>query len=455
MNQINGANQATNLLNNTIILETITLDSIRPLKGRENVDLWEDHVRWVLEASFCEDLINKDIPRPLLNEDRNSDYALWDKASRRIKVWLGLSLDPTIQREVKVSGLPQVYADDFYHAIITCVKGAAICQATDYYIQATRMKRSDYNSVNQYIQEFVNAVNAANLRPATIIKPLSATMILIDGLKDDIPMWAENTRHELYKRIDIDELAEKEFLRYCNEAKDRCRELERDHLKIMVAKAPRARLQTTRKNSPPRDVKHWKWVLKWINSEKQRVNGKCAFCETGEHDAKSCYYLVPTIRPGSWTPRSDMWCYKAQKTKEKSASESHVRIAQYTKKEASSGSDDDAFDMGGFTGMVRGIDQESDHKSRPNSCVAPTTSKSNRRTPPSTFNHKRINYKKKINDIQEEFLALGRLEEHQDLKELQNLLKRIRDIAYNGLGNVNTNDPVMTPTDSDDYDEND
>ncbi|KAN0070940.1 hypothetical protein V8E54_011105 [Elaphomyces granulatus] len=68
---------------------------------------------------------------------------------------------------------------------------------------------------------------------------------------------------------------------------------------------------TPKRNMPPKGTKAFKWVEQWLQGNQRNSQNKCSFCETGLHDYKDCWYLVPEIRPPSWTPYNGLWCYKA------------------------------------------------------------------------------------------------------------------------------------------------
>jgi hypothetical protein len=64
------------------------------------------------------------------------------------------------------------------------------------------------------------------------------------------------------------------------------------------------------KNAPPRGTKPYEWVKSWVGNPNQTTaTGNCTFCGGKNHGPKSCFHLVPEIRPENWKSPTTIWVY--------------------------------------------------------------------------------------------------------------------------------------------------
>jgi len=190
---------------------------------------------------------------------------------------------------------------------------------------ATSMKREDFGTIEQYVNAFRQAVQNANRQEGMSIQPLAASLLLLRGLQDDLPIWVTTIKHDISKTKNPGKMTEEELLALYEKAVDQGRNRERSYIsrdkKISPPqKAPQLQsnlsqgFQTprsfeTKRKLPPKGMSPWKWVEEWLKDKQRTDEGQCSFCEYGRHDCKDCFYLVPEKRPENWKPFPLLWCY--------------------------------------------------------------------------------------------------------------------------------------------------
>jgi hypothetical protein len=302
---------------------TSNIEGIEKLTGAINLDTWEFFALKTLRLYSLDGLLNR--PRPLPSHTR---YAHWHSLSLRVGLWLSLQIDTSIVQKLTVSSTPIDYADDVYAAIKRSVIGHGHEQAGFSYLAAVSMKRQDYGTTEQFVTAFRRHVQIAN-RQNTPISPYSAALLLTEALKEEMPIWVETVRYNFRPTIATD-MAENELLTLYEQAIDKGRERE----KSFAAAKPQSQTAKKGGNSnetrasnnpkrgrdnptesrprkrqvPPQGMSIYKWVEKFLNGV-QRTDGKCTFCQWGDHDCTKCWYLNPDQRPPGWELSQGLWAY--------------------------------------------------------------------------------------------------------------------------------------------------
>ena len=311
------ANQITGIPTDAVI----SLENLPDrLKGSTNYTSWSIYVKKTLNIEGLGNLIDSSIRRPTL-EDPN--YLLWKKTSLKIGMWLVKQLNTELVEKLDLSPTPTDLADETYDAIKRMVIGSGIEDVGNAYLLATSMQREDYGSMEHFINAFRQAIKQANRTEGTQIPPLAAALLLLRGIQKELPMWVTTIKHDIGKRKNPGSITEMELLDLCEKAIDQGREHERSYVSRSDPKgssrnrsAPAPNManstpfSTPKRNMPPRGTKAYKWVEQWLRGNQRNNRGKCNFCETGIHDCRDCWYLVPEKRPLDWTPYDGLWCYK-------------------------------------------------------------------------------------------------------------------------------------------------
>jgi Reverse transcriptase (RNA-dependent DNA polymerase) len=104
---------------------------------------------------------------------------------------------------------------------------------------------------------------------------------------------------------------------------------------------------------PPQGMSIYKWVEKFLNGV-QRTDGKCTFCQWGDHDCTKCWYLNPDQRPPGWEPSQGLWAYTGPQLYAKSHRKpEHVELPAQSKMTRQTDVDEsEAFDMARPLGMM-------------------------------------------------------------------------------------------------------
>jgi len=177
---------------------TANIEGIEKLKGAENFDTWEFFALKTLKLYSLDGLLKG--PRP---SSTHAKYTHWRGLSLRVGLWLSLQVDTKIVQQFTVSSTPINYADEVYTAIKRIVIGHGHEQAGYSYLTAVSMKREDYGTTEQFVTAFRQHVQVVN-RQNTPISPYSAALLLIEALKDELPIWVETVRYNFRATVASD-----------------------------------------------------------------------------------------------------------------------------------------------------------------------------------------------------------------------------------------------------------
>ncbi|OQE24192.1 hypothetical protein PENFLA_c010G03600 [Penicillium flavigenum] len=91
-----------------------------PLKERTDLDMWIDQVEKTLRSHKLHNLVNKEIPWPVV-DDPNGDK--WRTLSLQVRIWLSSSIDHGLMQEINGRGNATDFADELFDEIKKHMKG--------------------------------------------------------------------------------------------------------------------------------------------------------------------------------------------------------------------------------------------------------------------------------------------------------------------------------------------
>ncbi|KAL5365350.1 hypothetical protein BJX96DRAFT_179759 [Aspergillus floccosus] len=190
------------------------------LQGREEWENWAFYVNNAPRPFFIEDLIDSKIPRP---GENSPDYDNWDRQSRAPASWLVPQLGQKVVESYRnLTYIPR-HADTAFEAIKTIIMGHGHTLRLEAWKPASRMSRSAYGSLEQFVSEYQQAVRRTN-ELGGFITYYIATLNLLDELDEDLPNWAANVEH----MIPLDgKVTEADFSRLCGQAIEKGNALQR------------------------------------------------------------------------------------------------------------------------------------------------------------------------------------------------------------------------------------
>lgn len=155
------------------------------LNGQDNLQLWQFYIKNQLEANDIKCLIRNDIPKPTPNHQRYSD---WNKLSKTIRSWLLSQIKSNIVPSLISSPDPKTYADDAYQAIINVVRGYGISNTRLTYDRTMTMKRDDFGTTEEFVNEYIKQWQLSNDLGAEI-SPFNACIKIFQELNKELPNW--------------------------------------------------------------------------------------------------------------------------------------------------------------------------------------------------------------------------------------------------------------------------
>src|SRR6202046_5507877 len=214
---------------------TKELRIIDPLQGRSDYNLWAAMTKKVLEQHDLEDLVDSTVDRPPTGHEK---YEAWKSQSKSVSMWLVTIISKEIFSGLFSGHWKWKYADEAFDAIKTIVMGHGHNTANIIVTQALDTRRSQFGTVEHYMNAFKTGVQEANrLTNATIILPWTACSMLLKGLEQEFPAWAKINQRELLSP-DKANMALTDFHRLCDLAIDKARLTQNN---AMLAKGPKTR----------------------------------------------------------------------------------------------------------------------------------------------------------------------------------------------------------------------
>lgn len=310
---------------------TKELRIIDPLQGRSDYNLWAAMTKKVLEQHDLEDLVDSTIDRPPTGHEK---YEAWKSQSKSVSTWLVTIISKEIFSGLFSGHWKWKYADEAFDAIKTIVMGHGHNTAHIIVTQALDTRRSQFGTVEHYVNAFKTRVQEANrVTNATIILPWTACSMLLKGLEPEFPAWAKINQRELLSPDKANSMEESEFLKLCAEAIDEGR-AQSDNA-MYTQKKPtmnyelnNAKTDTSKtwRKAPPQNKNPTEYAEECREGADQLdSDGNCGFCGRLGHSAKDCLHLA-TSTPRTWKPVWGLWCYSRAKGK----SYTLPRDAEYT-----------------------------------------------------------------------------------------------------------------------------
>ncbi|QQK48375.1 putative transposable element [Penicillium digitatum] len=113
---------------------------------------WKQALAYQLIPYALEWLLDSNIPRP---HKSHTSFGRWKYWSRLVASWMYNQIDVTLQNKLRnLSKMPK-YADQLYDELMSMTQGSDRMQTAFIEMRKfDKMKRSDYNSASEYIEEY-------------------------------------------------------------------------------------------------------------------------------------------------------------------------------------------------------------------------------------------------------------------------------------------------------------
>ncbi|KAG0157502.1 hypothetical protein PDIDSM_4687 [Penicillium digitatum] len=131
-------------------------DQIQKVRTLEHNDTdpsgWKQALAYQLIPYALEWLLDSNIPRP---HKSHTSFGRWKYWSRLVASWMYNQIDVTLQNKLRnLSKMPK-YADQLYDELMSMTQGSDRMQTAFIEMRKfDKMKRSDYNSASEYIEEY-------------------------------------------------------------------------------------------------------------------------------------------------------------------------------------------------------------------------------------------------------------------------------------------------------------
>jgi hypothetical protein len=134
----------------------IAMMKLQKVKALEHNDAdpraWRQAVVYQLIPYALEWLLDSEIPRP---EKSHPSYERWKYWSRLIASWMYGQIDAVLQSKVRNLLKTPKYADKMYDELMTMTQGSDMLQTAFLEMRKfDKMKRSDYSSASEYLEEY-------------------------------------------------------------------------------------------------------------------------------------------------------------------------------------------------------------------------------------------------------------------------------------------------------------
>ncbi|PLB45340.1 hypothetical protein P170DRAFT_479857 [Aspergillus steynii IBT 23096] len=290
----------------------------RKLKGRENYDMWCNRVRIVLKPLHYFQLLDSSIPRPSI--DDAEDFKIWLKHSEWTVYWIKQQLSDDMLNQVEMSSGASEYADELWDELRRLCVGSGSRRSESLLLNAIHCDRNKFDSLAAYIKGFQQAVEVCSTIHCPIT-PWMATLILLDGIRNELPVFYDLTHHSL--KDDMATTMEwSHFKKIADEAVLSANQIINTSSAAPAAKGRKGKNSPT--NAPPVEntsssftypprkpengMRDYTLAEKWRNlpEDKKMVDKVCAYCKIRGHKTTNCFYLAPHICPDDWLPVEGM-----------------------------------------------------------------------------------------------------------------------------------------------------
>lgn len=297
--------QATNLPPKEEMITT--LQPVMTLTGRANYEEWAYVVHSRLDLHGLDDIVS-DLPRP---PPADPKYNQWRMASKAVQNWLITIIDPNILRSLRVHGSSTRFGDECWRAINQIVNGQGLTESRRVWLRTVQMKRSEFGSLEHYINTLRQNLIICQ-RVEMTITWYQAALLLLDQTAEELPNWTTVSELDLSRQAPS-EYSQNMFFQLCADAIERSRK-EPQFLAAQASKRfPDNKNEDNRnkqpKNSPPAGRDHAEWATQMKSKAPAKNGNRCGYCNFAGHDRMSCFYLRPDLRPSTWKPKSNLWCF--------------------------------------------------------------------------------------------------------------------------------------------------
>lgn len=200
------------------------IGSIPVLEVPEDFESWKSIVINTLRMLRIEELIDMTIPRPRVDDEK---FQIWCQASLTIRDWLGRSVSRDIVERLLRLPVPDVYADEYFEAIIFIVIGESCPSAWEAWFRTVLIRRDQYDSMESFVTTYQGAVNCA----ATFkwpITPCQATGYLLQEARDEVQTFYR-IRWDEFSEMEPAEVTHEYFVETCSSIIEQARAQEIRH----------------------------------------------------------------------------------------------------------------------------------------------------------------------------------------------------------------------------------
>ncbi|OQD69520.1 hypothetical protein PENPOL_c002G07915 [Penicillium polonicum] len=313
-------------------LPAIAMTNIQKVRTLEHNDI--DPSGWKLSLAYrlipyeLEWLLDSDIPRPAKT---HTSYERWKYWSRLVASWMYNQIDVTLQNELRnLSKMPK-YADQLYDQLRSMTQGSDWMQTAFLEIRKfDKMKRSDYNSASEYIEEYRRQYHVLGRLKAAphpvhalsqVLQNLELEVKMVQFVMDEVaslePIKLNLDKVEEYWRV-LQAAADIEGVTnavYNNAGRGgrggnpggRGGYNSGNHNNDNTVTAANRKKMGLR-NQPAHGKDIHEYVREMRNGAQKDDHNMCSFCGFGPHPAKRCAYLSGHP-PASWEPSGNLWAY--------------------------------------------------------------------------------------------------------------------------------------------------
>ncbi|KAG0154691.1 hypothetical protein PDIDSM_259 [Penicillium digitatum] len=266
---------------------------------------WKQALAYQLIPYALEWLLDSNIPRP---HKSHTSFGRWKYWSRLVASWMYNQIDVTLRNKLRnLSKMPK-YADQLYDELISMTQGSDRMQTAFIEMRKfDKMKRSDYNSASEYIEEYQRQYHVlARFKAAP--QPSHGLSQVLQNIELEV-MKVQFIREEVAslepKKLTLDKV--EEYWRALQAAADMEGVANATYNNNAGRGRGNGREEGLRKQ--PADGKDiHEYANEMRNGTQKDDNNMCSFCGFGPHTAKRCAYLSENP-PVSWEPSGNLWAY--------------------------------------------------------------------------------------------------------------------------------------------------
>ncbi|EKV14536.1 hypothetical protein PDIG_32500 [Penicillium digitatum PHI26] len=333
-------------------LPAIAMTKIQKVRTLEHNDTdpsgWKQALAYQLIPYALEWLLDSNIPRP---HKSHTSFGRWKYWSRLVASWMYNQIDVTLQNKLRnLSKMPK-YADQLYDELMSMTQGSDRMQTALIEMRKfDKMKRSDYNSASEYIEEYQRQYHVlARFKAAPhpshglsqVLQNIELEVMKVQFIREEVaslePKKLTLDKVEEYWRAlqaaaDMEGVANATYNNNAGRGRGNGRggrggnrggrggqnnnghnddntqsNKDTNAVEDDTATAKKKKKKGLRKQ--PADGKDiHEYANEMRNGTQKDDNNMCSFCGFGPHTAKRCAYLSENP-PVSWEPSGNLWAY--------------------------------------------------------------------------------------------------------------------------------------------------